>query len=242
METGRTTSPSTRCRRRDPECRRNARWRAATGPACRPEYAASCPCSICPHQTRADRSAPPFFGALDALTIDNAGGGACFSFRLFAAFDVERVMNAIQHAIALPPNEVVMDRAARRKILRQVAPLTAGAQDVHDAVHHRAHVLLALAAARLRRRHERLDQRPLVIRQVARIAQMITIVSRTVLVRPHRRPPPRIRTASLESQPIPQIQQVLGRTLSGPRAVTGKRPQDEVFRSVPRVAAPPLSV
>jgi len=74
--------------------------------------------------------------------------------------------------------------------------------------------LLALAAARLRRRNERLDQRPLVIRQVARIAQMITMLSRAVLVRPHRRPPPRIRTASLESQPIPQIQQVLGRTLS----------------------------
>ena len=86
---------------------------------------------------------PPFFGALDALTVDDAGGGAGFSFRPFAAFDVERVMNAIQHVIALPPNEVVMDRAARRKILRQVAPLAAGAQDEHDAVHHRAHVLLA---------------------------------------------------------------------------------------------------
>src|SRR5271166_357236 len=122
-------------------------------------------------------------------------------------------MDAIQHAIALPPNEVVMDRAARWKILRQVAPLAAGAQDVHDAVHHRTHVLLALASARLRRRNERFDQRPLVIRQVARIAQMITIVLGSVLVRPHRQPPPRIRTASLESQPIPQIQQVLGRTL-----------------------------
>src|SRR5580658_8114855 len=144
-----------------------------------------------------------FFGALDALTIDDASGGACFSLRPFAAFDVERVMNAIQHAIALPPNEVVMDRAARWKILRQVAPLAAGAQDVHDAVHYRTHVLLALASARLRRRNERFDQRPLVIRQVARIAQMITIVFGSVLVRPHRQPPPRIRTASLESQPIP---------------------------------------
>jgi hypothetical protein len=32
-------------------------------------------------------------------------------------------MNAIQHAIALPPDEVVVDRAVRRKILRKVAPL-----------------------------------------------------------------------------------------------------------------------
>ena len=140
---------------------------------------------------------PPFFGALDALTIDDASGGASFSFRLLAAFDVERVMNAIEHAVAVPPNEVVVDRAARRKILRKVAPLAAGAQDVHHSVHHRAHVLLALAAARLRRRNERFDKRPLVIRQVARVAQMITIVFRAVLVRPHRRWPP------LESGPPP---------------------------------------
>src|SRR5271168_3210000 len=163
----------------------------------------------------------PFFGALDALTVDDAGGGACFSLRPFAAFDVERVMNAIQHAIALPPNEVVMDRAARWKILRQVAPLAAGAQDVHDAVHHRAHVHRPLASARLRRRNKRFDQRPLVIRQIARIAQMITIVFGSVLVSPHRQPPPGIRTASLESQPILLIQQVLGRTLRAEGRPTG---------------------
>ena len=34
-----------------------------------------------------------------------------------------------------------------------------------------------------------LDTRPLLIRQVARIAQMISIVFRSVLIRPHRRPP-----------------------------------------------------
>ena len=43
-------------------------------------------------------------------------------------------MNAIQHAIALPPDEVVVDRAVRRKILRKVAPLATGAQDIHDVV------------------------------------------------------------------------------------------------------------
>src|SRR6266436_3659933 len=31
---------------------------------------------------------PPFFGAFHALAIDNGGGGAGFSFRLFAACDV----------------------------------------------------------------------------------------------------------------------------------------------------------
>ena len=56
------------------------------------------------------------------MAIDNGGGGAGFSFRLLAACDVERVMNAIQHTIALPPNEVVVDRAVRRKVLWKVAP------------------------------------------------------------------------------------------------------------------------
>src|SRR5271169_5806078 len=73
-------------------------------------------------------AAPPFFGALHALAIDDGGGGARFSFRLLAAFDIEHVMNEIQHAIALPPDEVVVDRAVRRKILRKVAPLATRAQ------------------------------------------------------------------------------------------------------------------
>jgi len=96
-------------------------------------------------------------------------------------------MNAIQHAVALPPNEVVVDRTARRKILRKVAPLAAGAQDIHDPVHDRAHACSPLAAAALRRRNERFDTRLLVIRQVARVSQVITIVFPSVLMRPHRR-------------------------------------------------------
>jgi hypothetical protein len=51
---------------------------------------------------------------------------------------------------------------------------------------------------------------------------MITIVFGSVLVRPHRQPPPGIRTASLESQPILLIQQVLGRTLSLAEVFVGK--------------------
>jgi hypothetical protein len=43
------------------------------------------------------------------------------AFRPFAAFNIERVMNAIEHAVALPPDEVVVHRATRRKILRNIA-------------------------------------------------------------------------------------------------------------------------
>src|ERR1700693_3483428 len=131
---------------------------------------------------------PPFFCALHALTVDDGGGGTGLAVRPFAALNVERVMNAIEHAVALPPDEVVVHRATRRKILRNIAPLTTGAQDVHQAVHHRTHVGAALAAARPRRRNERRDNRPLLVREVARVPQMITIVSRSVFLRPHRQP------------------------------------------------------
>src|SRR5579871_4468242 len=130
-----------------------------------------------------------FFGAFDALAIDDAGPGAGFSLRLLAAFNVERVMNAIQGAIAMPPDEVVVHRAARREILRKGTPLAARAQDIHHPVHHRAHVGSPLAATWLRRRNERFDKRPLLIRQVARVPQVIAVVFRSVLIRPHRRPP-----------------------------------------------------
>ena len=96
-------------------------------------------------------------------------------------------MNAIQRTVAMPPNEVVVDRAARRKILRKVAPLATGAQDIHHPVHGRAHVCSPPAATWLRWRNEGFDKRPFVIRQVARVSQVITIVFRAVLMRPHRR-------------------------------------------------------
>jgi hypothetical protein len=76
-----------------------------------------------------------------------------------------------------------------------------------------AHVGSPFAAAWLGWRNERFDKCPLVIRQVARVSQMITTIFRAVLMRPHRGPSSN-QAASLESQMIQEIQQVLGRTLS----------------------------
>jgi hypothetical protein len=123
---------------------------------------------------------PPFFGALDALTVDDGGGGARLSLRPFSTLDIERVMNAIEYPVALPPDKT--------------------------------HVGAALAPAGPRRRDERRNNRPLLVRQVARISQVITIVSRSVLLRPHRRPPRRI-SHRMETQTIPTTQEVLRRTL-----------------------------
>jgi hypothetical protein len=108
----------------------------------------------------------------------------------------------IQHAVALPPEEVVIHRAAWRKILGEIAPLTTGAQNIHQAVYHRTHVGAALAAARPRRRNEWRNNRPLLVREVAWVPQMITIVSRPVFLCPHRRLSPTNQTTSFETQMI----------------------------------------
>ena len=145
-------------------------------------------------------------------------------------------MNAIEHAVALPPDEVVVHRATRRKILRNIAPLTTGAQDVHQAVHHRTHVGAALAAARPRRRNERRNNRPLLVREVAWVPQMITIVSRSVFLRPHRQPPAN-QTASFQSQMIPATPEVSRRTLRisrswSPVTMQSARPRTAVSNSL----------
>ena len=76
-----------------------------------------------------------------------AVGGLAFG--LLAAFDVERVMDLLQRAVVAPQAKVVIHRAAWRQILRNVTPLASGAQDIHDAFHHVAHIDAPFAAAAL---------------------------------------------------------------------------------------------
>src|SRR5262249_35076930 len=102
---------------------------------------------------------------------------------LFAAFHIERVMHLLQRAVPALPAEIAVHRATRRQILRDVAPLTAGAQDIHHPVEN-----FALAAAALGRGDQRLDLLPFRVREITRIAQLVTVVARAVLGRPHRAP------------------------------------------------------
>src|SRR5258708_29596429 len=91
----------------------------------------------------------PLFRRFSRFAIDNGGGGTGFSFRLLAAGDVERMVNAIQHTIAVPPDEVVVDRAVRREVLRKVAPLATGTEDIHHPIQERAHVRASFSPPRL---------------------------------------------------------------------------------------------
>ena len=111
------------------------------------------------------------------------------------------MMDPIQRTVAIPPRKIIMQRAARRKVFWNIAPLAPSAEDIHHAIHDRPHVRPPLAAAAFGWRDKRLDICPFVIGQVARISQVIAVVLRPVLVRPRWRPlESKIKKASIESK------------------------------------------
>jgi hypothetical protein len=97
-------------------------------------------------------------------------------------------MDATERAIAAPFPEVVVDRGVRRKVLRQLPPLTAGAIDVANGVENLAHVGRATAPARTRRREHRLNDDPLLVADVAWIATAVRFVRLAMIVSPHGSP------------------------------------------------------
>ena len=123
---------------------------------------------------------PPLFGAFHALAVDDAGRGACSAHGFLSALDVEHMMDAIQRAIPVPQAEVIVHGPSGRQLLGQRAPLAAGAEQVHHAVNHLADIDAPFAAARLARRDQRLDMRPLLIGQIARIEQLVAVVTGAV--------------------------------------------------------------
>jgi hypothetical protein len=130
-----------------------------------------------------------FFRALDALRIDDRRSRARLTCRLLAAFDIERVVDALQRSVPTPAAEVIIHRAACRQILRDRAPLAAGAEDVHKSVDDLAQVDRALVATWLGPRKQGRDLRPFFVGQVALVAQAAAVIAAAVLLGPHPGPP-----------------------------------------------------
>src|SRR5476651_971473 len=130
--------------------------------------------------------APPFFRAFHALAVDYCGGWTGFPLRSFATLLIERIMDSFQCAVICPQIEVVVDRASRRQVFRDRAPLTAGRENIHEAVNHLPHDHRALATASLARPDQWFDQSPFVVGQITRISQLAAVVTGAVLARPHR--------------------------------------------------------
>jgi hypothetical protein len=135
----------------------------------------------------------PLFRALHALAVDDRGRRVGLAPGLLPAQHVERVVDAIERPVLVPASQVVIHRAARRQVLRQRGPLAAGAQDVHHPVQYCALVDRPLVAATLCPRDHRADDRPFLVGQITRIAQLAAIVFWPVLGRPHGRPSSRTR-------------------------------------------------
>src|SRR5688500_10801902 len=114
-------------------------------------------------------------------------------------------MMAAKRASPFPRVEILPDRAPGRQVLRQCLPLAAGPQHVEDGVEHLADVHGARSSTALGRADQRLDQRPLHIRQVALVAQSTPIRCPAMLRLPHTAPrsksgaTQRITTASTDS-------------------------------------------
>jgi hypothetical protein len=95
-------------------------------------------------------------------------------------------MDASPIAIALPLPEDVVDRAPRRKVLRQVTPLAPRAQKAEQAVQGLADDRRARSSAAPRRRYQRRDLRPFGIAQVRGIASTSPDALFTLCLCPHR--------------------------------------------------------
>src|SRR5271170_862701 len=76
-------------------------------------------------------------------------------------------MQSLQRAVVGPSDEVLVDRAPGRQVLRNRAPLTSGAEDVHHPVRHLADIDRAPVAATFGRRNQRPDLAPLRLGQIA---------------------------------------------------------------------------
>jgi hypothetical protein len=97
-------------------------------------------------------------------------------------------MDPIEHAVARPFPEVIIDRGVRRKIVWQLPPLATRAIYMADRVEHLAHVRLALAPARAGRWDHRLDDSPLLVGHITRITSLSRLVRLALFVRPHGSP------------------------------------------------------
>jgi hypothetical protein len=81
-----------------------------------------------------------------------------------------------ERAVPGPKGEIVVHRALGRQVFRQGPPLAAGRQHIEDPVQHLADLDGALTATALGRRDEGLDQRPLLIGEIARVPQAMALM------------------------------------------------------------------
>ena len=116
---------------------------------------------------------PDGVGALDRLGVHAAGRGHGVPIAGIAHPVPQGIVQPVDHTVLAPALVVPEHRRPRWKVVRQLTPRAPGAVDVEDGVHDAAPRMHRWTATRARRGHQRLDQLPLRVGQVGRIALVL---------------------------------------------------------------------
>jgi hypothetical protein len=90
----------------------------------------------CIKAMRVDATAPfsadltPSSRACRGMAVKDRGGRAGVPTGLLTALHIERFVKAVERAVIAPEIEIIMERRARRQILRNRSPLAARAQNI----------------------------------------------------------------------------------------------------------------
>lgn len=107
---------------------------------------------------------------LDRLTVDHRRARRLFPVFALAVEHQRNVVDRAEQQPANEPPEPPVDRLPRRKVVRQHPPAAARPGKVAQRVEHRAKVSRRLAPALRHRRQKRLNELPLLVRQISRVA------------------------------------------------------------------------
>src|SRR5262245_52625261 len=111
------------------------------------------------------------FRRLHTLAVDNSRRRRRVPSDHLANSLDQRIVDPIPRAIVAPAIKVPLHGRTRRELLRQSAPLTARRRNIKDGIHHRSQLDLPRTSQMRSRRHERSNNQPLRISQIACIAK-----------------------------------------------------------------------
>ena len=129
------------------------------------------------------------FRGFHRLAVDHTGGRAGLSALGPPRAHEQLVVDPVQRRLGAPSVEVLLDRALRRKVLRQHPPLATRARHVQDRVHHLAQVRRSRASQPFAWRQQRADHAPLRLGKIACIAQPLALIFGSSGLGPHLVPP-----------------------------------------------------
>src|ERR1700747_1120216 len=116
------------------------------------------------------------FRGLDALAVDDAGGGSGLASDRAAGAPDEHPVDATPQPYVAPRVEVILDARERWEVFGQGAPLASGGEDIKDRVEHRAKVNLARSPDLSGLGKQWRNQLPLLVGEVTCVTQAVAAI------------------------------------------------------------------